>query len=45
MDEWMGGCVDRTTKRKVERKQSARKIEIAGRRRDGRKELISNYDL
>lgn len=30
MDEWMGECVDRTTKRKVERKQPARKIEIAG---------------
>lgn len=38
-------CVDRTTKRKVDRKQPARKIEIAGMRGDERKELISNYDL
>lgn len=30
MDEWMGECVARTTKRKVERKQPARKIKIAG---------------
>lgn len=45
MDEWMGECVVRPTKRKVDRTQPARKIEIGGRRRRGRRELISDYDF